>query len=55
MNNLISAYTTSQFRSNLTNAVGEQGNWGGSRNPSKMAELIKETLRRDRQDFRDAC
>ena len=34
---------TSQFCGNLINAVGEQGNWGESRNPSKMAELLKET------------
>ena len=34
---------TSQFRVNLINAVGEQGNWGESRNPYKMAELLKKT------------
>ena len=36
-------HITRQFRGNLINAVGEQGNWGELRNPSKMAELLKET------------
>ena len=47
---------TSQFHGNLINAVGEQGNWDESRNPSNMAELKKKTLtlRKDRRDSRGA-